>query len=477
MKVEEGGRLLVAPADPGAIDAARSCTAYLTAMGSLVEAATDFSAAVTKLGEADFEIAVIAATERTGLEKRMAEIGSSSLDPVPIVLVVEAAIGEARAFVAAGAYQVVSDPSAHEAIGVAVGRALRFARLMRREARFDTARPDLTRQIGVSEMIQRVHSLVDRATRSTSPVLVMGDVGTGKQLVARGIHAATKGRRRLGPFVACSLPAALPEGPVRLREELFGTASRPGALELADGGTLFLDEISLLPEDLQIDLVALLTMQTEMRLSLADASGDVTVDVRIIAGTSVDLQSEMQEGRLHEELFQRLRVLPIQLPPLHRRPDDIPVIVDALIEQYAARRGKGIVGMTPEAVALLQQYNWPGNLRELQEHLERAVRRARGPSIDRGDLSELAHLVGGHGKGRHTGTVDVSLALDEALSLREMAQRAAAAAEITAIRRALKTTGGNVTHAARKLQVSRLHLQKRMKRYGLRGEESRARRR
>jgi DNA-binding NtrC family response regulator len=378
------------------------------------------------------------------------------MDPVPIVAVGALSGAESRALIQEGVYRVVHDPRDAARLAAAAARALRYSRALQREATFDP-----------QQMMEGVHRLVVKAARGTSSVLLIGEVGTGKRLVARAIHAG--GRASAGAFVSWPLAAVAPEGPDAVRAALFGTHDAPGALELALEGSLLFDEVGLVPMEVQSSLMEVLAMQEGATASRADGSARYAVTTRFMASTSTDLLPLVGAGRMREELHSILSVLPIALPPLRERRDDIPVVADTLLTQFAARFGKPVVALAPSAVDLLQQHAWPGNIRELQEHIARAVRRAHGPALTAEDLAELRHRLAGRAPSAHTGTIDLGLSLDEALPLREMGRRAAAAAEILAIRRALKATGGNVTRAARRLQVSRIHLQKRMKLYGLRG--------
>ena len=460
-----GGRTLVAPDGPEGLERARRCVTALTGAGHRAELAADLRAAADELERADYEIAVIVVADPERLRQHLGRLSEAAMDPVPIVVIGVPPGPGSRALVEEGVYRVVGDADDTAALATAADRALRYARALRREATFDPGQPDLARQIGTGPLMTAVHKLVAKAARGTSPVLLVGEVGTGKRLVARAIHAG--GDARDGPFVSWPLAAVAPEGPLPVREALFGTYDAPGVLELARGGSILFDEIGQVPPEVQPALAEVMA-QRETSVARVDGSAHYRVTSRFLASTSSDLAAAAAAGRLRADLHSVLGVLPIAMPPLRERRDDIPVVADTLLSRFATRFARPVVALAPSAVDLLQQHAWPGNIRELQEHIARAVRRAHGPALTADDLAELRHRLAGRVVAGHTGTLDLGLSLDEALPLKEAGRRAAAAAEILAIRKALKTTGGNITLAARRLGVSRIHLQKRMKLYGLR---------
>ena len=459
-----GGRLLIVLADPAARARWKVCEATLQAAGHLVASLESPRPAADRVASANSEVAVLVMSEGRAGERRTLELLRWVPDLLPVVVVGAADESMARGFIVAGASMTVDDPRDTEQLLRATGSALRYSRALRREARFEPDEP-LSRLLGAGDEVKEIERLVARAAVSPSPVLVIGEPGSGKHLVAQAVHAHPKGPRRLGPFVKCLLGGI---DPGFTQEALYGTASRPGPFELAHGGTLFIDDITLMEQADQARLAEVLDQGNRARIVRADSSATPPADVRLVAGSPTGLDDLAGRGRLSQELSYRLRVLPIRLPPLRQRVADIPGLAGTLADRYAARTGKTIVGMSPKAVAILQRYPWPGNIRELEEQVERAVRRARGPAIEAEDLAELAHMTAGWPDAPATGTLEIALSLDESLSLPEVGRRAAAAAEVAAIRRALKLTGGNVTHAARMLKVSRLHLQKRMKKFGLR---------
>jgi transcriptional regulator with GAF, ATPase, and Fis domain len=214
-------------------------------------------------------------------------------------------------------------------------------------------------------------------------VLVTGETGTGKELIARAVHSASPRRDRPLIKVNC---AALPAGLVE--SELFGhekgafsgaIARRVGRFELADGGTIFLDEIGELPADAQVKLLRVLQ---EREFDRVGGTAPMRVDVRVIAATNRDLLKEVQEKRFREDLYYRLNVFPVRLPPLRERQDDIPLLVHFLVNKFAPRVGKRLEGVSRPTMQRLQEYPWPGNIRELENVLERAVILATGPTLE-----------------------------------------------------------------------------------------------
>ncbi len=292
------------------------------------------------------------------------------------------------------------------------------------------------------------------ATRST--VLLMGESGTGKELAARALHYNSDRAER--PFVVIDC-AAIPE---TLQEsELFGhtrgaftgaVAAKRGLFEEAHGGTLFLDEVGDLSAATQAKLLRVLQEGTIRRLG---DTRTIQVDARIIAATNRDLPAEVRAGRFREDLFFRLNVLPLRLPPLRERPEDIPLLTEHFLRRFAAETGRPVRQIAPPALDCLMAYRWPGNVRELEHAIERAVLLSQGEALEVGDLPPAVQGGGGQG-------------VEEApLSLREAVARLNADLERGLIRRALARTGGNRTEAAVLLGISRRALLYKLKEYGI----------
>ena len=288
-------------------------------------------------------------------------------------------------------------------------------------------------------------------------VLVRGESGTGKELAARALHALSP--RRDGPFVAVSC-GAIPSG--LLESELFGhergaftdaIRDRPGLFERASGGTLFLDEVGELSLAMQVNLLRVLQ---EDRVRRVGGTDELPVDVRVVAATARDLESEMAAGRFREDLFYRLDVLSLRLPPLRERADDVPLLVSHFIARASQRLGLALRGASAEALRALRAYRWPGNVRELENVVERAVVLAEGPELGV-DVLPSRLVAPGDSSG-----VAVAGAGDAGdLSIKRAARRM----EEELIRRALARTGGNRTRAAEILEISHRALLYKIKEY------------
>lgn len=228
--------------------------------------------------------------------------------------------------------------------------------------------------IGQSKSMQSVFQMMNKVLENTTTVLIVGETGTGKELVARAIHY--NGLRREKPFIPVNC-ASIPEN--LLESELFGykkgaftgaSGDKPGLVQLADGGTLFLDEVGEIPLSQQAKVLRFLQ---EKEIMPVGGSGQVKVDVRVIAATNRDLALEVREGRFREDLFYRLNIIPLQLPPIRERKKDVPLLAQHFLKKLCASVGKDVKGFTPEALQVIMDYPWPGNVRELENAIERAV--------------------------------------------------------------------------------------------------------
>ncbi len=300
--------------------------------------------------------------------------------------------------------------------------------------------------IGTSEEIQQAKRAAHRAAQHEASVLILGETGTGKELLSQSIHAASN--RAAHPFVAINI-AAIPD--TLVEAEFFGVSPgaftgadrkpRKGKFELAHKGTLFLDEVGDCPLEVQAKLLRVLQ---EQEIEPLGSNRLVPVDVRIIAATSVDLADRVQEGRFRSDLYFRLNVLPIMIPPLRDRPTDIAPIAEVLLEDIAQRSGRSLRRLAIDALPVLAAYHWPGNVRELRNILERACLDSDGPLI------EARHLAGV--MPRRPAVLPTPRT--PMPSLRETV----AAAERQALAEALRVAGGNRNEAARLLGISRSHL-------------------
>jgi DNA-binding NtrC family response regulator len=310
--------------------------------------------------------------------------------------------------------------------------------------------------VGHSKKMQEVLALVERVAPTNSTVLIGGESGVGKDLIARAIHQNS--RRAHGPFIKIN-STAIPD--TLFESELFGfergaftgaLASKPGKFELADKGTLFLDEIGDVPAAIQVKLLRVLQEREFERLG---GTKTLKVDVRMIAATNRDLRAALEEGTFREDLYYRLNVVPIDIPPLREHKEDIPELVNHFLARFAADNEKEIEGITPAALSALSDYHWPGNVRQLENMVERAVALSAGRVIDVGDI----HLDSGPGRagGAHTASDDQFL--PEGMTLEQW--------EDSMIREALRRAGGNKSQAARLLGLSRNALRYRLGKLGV----------
>lgn len=324
--------------------------------------------------------------------------------------------------------------------------------------------------IGQSSAIRELCDVLDKVADAPTTVLITGESGTGKELVARALFEASS--RREKPFIKVNC-AAIPRDLVE--SELFGyergaftgaVASKPGRFELASGGTLFLDEIGTIPVEMQVKLLRALQ---EGEFERVGGVKTLRVDVRLIAATNADLKRQIADGTFRDDLFYRLNVVPINLPPLRERRDDILLLCQHFIEKSNLRLKKQVRGVDPAAEQLLLDYLWPGNIRELENVIERAVLFCDGDRIGLGDLPvEMQHAGP-----REEASSSVDLEPSSNDGLKEQVKAATAQIERALISKALEQTGGNVTHTARLLKISRKGLQLKMKELGLRERDER----
>jgi DNA-binding NtrC family response regulator len=325
---------------------------------------------------------------KTGLEllRQLVATLPEAERPQVIMMTAHATVENAIEAMKLGAFDYLQKPFEVEELLVAVRRALEHQSLRRQHRYLLSEREEEFGHYGIigrSRAIQEVIRQLELVARSKSTVLITGETGTGKELAARAIHA--RSAQSGMPLIKVNC-AAIPE-PL-IESELFGhvrgaftgaTANRRGRFALADGGTLFLDEIGTLGTAVQARLLRVLQ---EREFEPVGSERTAAVDVRVIAATNRDLRAMVAEGRFLEDLFYRLSVIPIVLPPLRERPDDIPLLVDHFVRKHAQRTGLRIESLTPAARERLAAYHWPGNVRELENTIERAVVLATGPVIE-----------------------------------------------------------------------------------------------
>ncbi|MEQ9398481.1 MAG: sigma-54 dependent transcriptional regulator [Longimicrobiales bacterium] len=317
--------------------------------------------------------------------------------------------------------------------------------------------------VGESEPMQEVFRWIDRVARSDSTVMVYGESGTGKELVARAIHASSP--RRDGPFIRVNC-GALSES--LLDSELFGHEKgaftgaekrRRGRFELADGGTLFLDEIATVPHTTQVRLLRVLQ---ERELERVGGEETIRVDVRIIAATNATPENLVEGGAFREDLFYRLHVVPLTLPPLRERRQDIPLLVGHFIEKLRDRTASGIQGASDDALRRLAGYDWPGNVRELENVVERALVMAEGPELGADALPPLGRGSGATAGFTPDGADTVSLPT-EGMDLNRVVE----GMEERLLRQALEQASGVKAEAARLLGLKASALYYKLEKYGI----------
>ena len=369
-----------------------------------------------------------------------------------------------------GAYDYFSKPFNMDELRTILMRALEKQRLLRKIHQLEERLNGNGREgvmFGASAAIQRVFTHIRRAAEHDVTVLVTGESGTGKELVARAIHESSA--RREGPFVTVNC-AAIPE--TLLESELFGhekgaftgaTSTRAGKFEAAAGGTILLDEIGEMPVTLQAKLLRVLQQRVIERIG---SNTPQPVDLRVIAATNRDPAQLMRGNGFREDLFYRLNVLSIQLPPLREHKDDLLLLIQTFLDRFNRQFGKHVQGLTASAVKLLEQHDWPGNVRELENTIQRALVMAEGPYIDE---RALPPSILSHRTGMQEGTQTPSKTLEETfdLPLSKRVEQIVEENERRMIEMALAHTEGHRQRTADLLGISRKSLHNKMQKYGL----------
>ncbi|MBL0215857.1 MAG: sigma-54-dependent Fis family transcriptional regulator [Myxococcales bacterium] len=399
----------------------------------------------------DIVVAHVHLSEVSGLEL-VSRLRDRQSEVLGIVVTSQGSMETAVEAIRAGAYDFISKPVSLATLEVAIQRAVAYQTLRREVQRLRievaVARP-IDTIIGDSPMIREVTSLVRRVADSSATVLITGESGTGKELVARAIHDLSE--RRHHPFVAINC-GALP--PALLESELFGHVrgaftdarqSRQGLFVQAGDGTLFLDEIGEMPLEMQVKLLRVLQERT-----LRPVGGDTEVSfgARLITATNRDLEFEIEEKRFREDLFHRINVVQIPVPPLRSRPGDLRALMSYFVQKVAERAGKPVPEISEEATRKLVAYDWPGNVRELQNCVERALALGGMTTIT---IDELPEKIRGH---QVESAVTATGTPDELITLGELERRY--------IRQVLAATQNNKTSAARILGIDRRSLYRRL---------------
>ncbi len=429
-----------------------SLAAWLREDGYAVDTAASGRDAVEKARQRDFAIYFVDLKMPGGMDgiETMMQIRRLHPDASIIIITAYATVDTAITAIKEGAQEYIVKPCNPEEISLLVNRIIKVKNLQRENT---ILRKKLTRQYTFHDIIsknprmQEIMALVQQVASLRSTVLVQGESGTGKEMIARAVHAA--GDRAAKPFVAVSC-AALAE--TLLESEFFGHEKgaftgagqqKRGKFELADGGTIFLDEIGDISPKLQVDLLRVLQ---ERRFYRVGGSEEVQVDCRVIAATHVNLQQAVAEGKFRDDLFYRLNVIEIHIPPLRDRREDIPLLARHFLDRLSHELGKDIADFSEDALKVLMDYNWPGNVRELENAVERAMVTCRERCLTENDFAFLAH----NGAAR-------TWPVPAGISLEEMEKQLIAAT--------LQRTQGNIKSAAQILGIDRSTLYEKLKRY------------
>ncbi|HEV8119000.1 MAG TPA: sigma-54 dependent transcriptional regulator [Thermoanaerobaculia bacterium] len=431
---------------------------WFTNGGYSVEMADSGKQALDRLGTTDADVFLldIKMPGMDGIELQK-KIREAKPDAMIIVMTAYASVDTAVTAMKQGAWDYIIKPFDPDELEHLVRNALEHRRLLAEnqdlKARIDDLSP-FADIIGESPAMRRVLEQVTIVARADTNVLIRGESGTGKELVARALHAGSE--RRFLPIVVVNC-GALSEG--LIESELFGHEKgaftgaqyrRKGKLEMADGGTLFLDEIGDITLKTQVDLLRVLE---EKKIVRVGGNVEIPVDFRLVAATNRNLEAMVAEGKFREDLYYRLNVFSIAIPPLRERREDIAPLAKSFLARFARAMNKPVAGISPEAMALLTSYDWPGNVRELQNALERAVLVCRGKTAMPEDLPF-------HVNGSKSSPAPLGKSLSDVERLH--------------VRRVLEEAGWNITRAARLLEIDRVTLYNKIKKYGFEKERPEA---
>ncbi len=461
----------------------RVLVALLRRDGHEVVQASDGAEAMTMLPSGvEVVITDLRMPNATGME--LLQFATKNHPHIPVIMITAyGSVGQAVEAIKAGAFDYIEKPFEQDVIRATVQKAVAQAHANQASPRTEIYSPREGEErgrfglIGTSLEMQGVFSVIEKVADTPSTVLITGESGTGKELVAKALHEYSS--RKDNPFIKINC-AAIPKN--LMESELFGyekgaftgaVNSKPGRFELADGGTLFLDEIGEIPVEMQVKLLRAIQ---ESEFERVGGLKTIKVDVRLITATNRDLEQEITRGNFREDLYYRLNVVPLLIPPLRKRTGDIPILVTHIIKRFNERLKKNVAGLTDDAMAALELHNWPGNIRELENILERTILFCREQRIAKDDLPD--ELTGADdtdaaptslvGPPETSERMDASTELSGDTSLKDIVKAETIRVERELIVRALDETGGNVTQAARLLKISRKSLQMKMKEFGLR---------
>ena len=475
-------RILVADDEP---NLRRVLTAILQRDGYDVVQAADGSEALDLLDEdVDVVVTDLKMPRVDGMD--VLRHAANQFPSIPVIMITAfGSVDNAVAAVKAGAFDYIEKPFEQEQIRQIIDKAVKQSDANRQAPRAGLAAEDSGVAgrfglVGDSKEMHAIFDIIEKVADTPSTVLITGESGTGKELVAKALHENSS--RRAGPFIKINC-AAIPK--TLMESELFGyekgaftgaTSSKPGRFELADSGTLFLDEIGEIPAEMQVKLLRAIQEQEFERVG---GIKTLKVDVRLITATNRDLEKEVKEGNFREDLYYRLNVVRLNVPPLRERGDDTKLLVRHIIGKFNERLKKTITGIAREALDTLAGHNWPGNIRELENVLERTILFCSTDQIEMSDLpqefsnapvqaADRADSI----PSRAVAEAGSSLESGGTASLKDVVRAETSRVERELIAKALEETGGNVTQAAKLLKISRKSLQMKMKEFGLRDREA-----
>ena len=473
--VTQARHVLVADDEP---NMRRVLAAMLEGEGLAVRAARDGAEAAAAIGERPFDLIItdlrmggIGGIDGMELLRHVQQVAPRT----PVVMITaHGSVDTAVEAMKSGAFDFVTKPFEQAEIKSIVAKALRTAELDSGAGRAAAEQGDehgAYGMIGASAAMKTVFEVIGKVADTPSTVLITGESGTGKELVARALHE--RSIRAAKPFIkinCAAIPATLVES------ELFGhekgaftgaVSTKPGRFELADGGTLFLDEVGEVPLEMQVKLLRVLQ---EAEFERVGGVRTLKVDTRLVAATNADLDKSIAEGRFREDLFYRLNVVPLALPPLRDRREDIALLAQHFLRHFNSGLRKSVQGFTPEALTRLTTFRWPGNIRQLENVIERTLLFCDADEIGVSDLPP--EVSASKGADAALDALDAGAVAAEALAegtgLKDVVRETTSGVERTLIQQALEQTGGNVTQAAKKLQISRKSMQIKMKELGLR---------
>ena len=440
--------------------------AHLTREGYEVQLASDGEAALAMVEKGGIDVLVtdLVMPKLDGLA--LLRLVVDAYPDLPVIMITaHGTIDSAVEALKLGAFDYITKPFEREELKAVIAKAARSRQLFKKNA---TPEADRGRYqiIGQSPRMLEIYSIIAKVADAPSTVLVTGESGTGKELVAGALHANS--RRKDKPFIKVNC-AAIPHD--LLESELFGhergaftgaISTKPGRFELADQGTLFLDEIGDVPVEMQVKLLRALQ---ESEFERVGGIKTLHVDVRIVVATSRDLKKAIEAGRFREDLFYRLNVVPIFLPPLRERREDVPLLVEHFREKYNKRLGKQLDGFSDAALEKLLQYGWPGNIRELENVVERTLLFCERRVVEVADLPEQLREEPTPAQGTLLRPAEVPAGKVDA---KEFVEARSDEMWRDLLVQKLAETQGNVTQAARLLGITRKTLQTKMKELGLR---------